>query len=588
MEDGMKQGLNFCVLVLVWVLVAPVAGSQEEPIPVRTFSGAIDVRVVSVEVSVTDRQGQPVLGLTPEDFELYEDGKEVGISHFYACHDLFAGTGEASMAPVAAAAAAPEQEQDIAVDRDLYLVIYFDETNISPSGRRTAVKHLQSFLEGDLPDNLWIMVATYDGSVQESHPFTADPSELLPVIEQLKTGKANSLYFEKQRILAEMQSDLFSLTKSPGGGADYKTMYALNHLVRIQDYGRSGMRRNLVSIDALSRFIEAFSGLPGRKHALYIGDGIDGLPGEDLLKEWVQVFPGVAESKRLQPSIEAQRFSIVREVEEVIRFASHHRVIVSKLDTTGDDRLLDAINVESKGKEYIESSDLGSLWRRPSIDATISLAEATGGRSLVNNSQLAEQLTRITRELDCYYSLGYQIGDADDRHRDIKVRVKRDGVRLSYIQGLQYRDEDSRFADMTRASLQFGITKNRLGLELQAEAQQVREDGTYTVPLSIGVPLQYLVLLDTGLAHEGQVTILVTARDEEGGLAPIQRRQATVQVESDDLAAAANEIALFTVDLAMAAGPHRIAVGVRDEYGKVEATSFLDLVVGGTGVASAD
>src|SRR5258707_8475528 len=44
----------------------------------------IEVRVVEVEVVVTDAHGKPVSGLTKNDFELREGGKPREITNFYA------------------------------------------------------------------------------------------------------------------------------------------------------------------------------------------------------------------------------------------------------------------------------------------------------------------------------------------------------------------------------------------------------------------------------------------------------------------------------------------------------------------------
>src|SRR3954452_12875404 len=56
----------------------------------------IDVSVVNVDVTVTDRHGQPVAGLTRNDFEIFEDGKPQTITNFYLVEN--AGVHEATNA----------------------------------------------------------------------------------------------------------------------------------------------------------------------------------------------------------------------------------------------------------------------------------------------------------------------------------------------------------------------------------------------------------------------------------------------------------------------------------------------------------
>ena len=51
------------------------------------FFDTVDVYVVNVEVIVTDQDGNPVTGLTRDDFEVFEDGKKVELTNFFAVED---------------------------------------------------------------------------------------------------------------------------------------------------------------------------------------------------------------------------------------------------------------------------------------------------------------------------------------------------------------------------------------------------------------------------------------------------------------------------------------------------------------------
>ena len=65
---------------------------------------SIEVRVTNLDVVVTDRSGNPVTGLTKDDFVVVEDGKEQPITNFY---EIRAAAAMEEAAP-AAASSVPE------------------------------------------------------------------------------------------------------------------------------------------------------------------------------------------------------------------------------------------------------------------------------------------------------------------------------------------------------------------------------------------------------------------------------------------------------------------------------------------------
>ena len=81
-----------CLGLAAAIGVAAV-GAQESDQPLATFFAPLNVPLVSVEVYASDRAGRPMPGLTLEDFEIFEDGKPVSISHFYAAPGLTEAAG---------------------------------------------------------------------------------------------------------------------------------------------------------------------------------------------------------------------------------------------------------------------------------------------------------------------------------------------------------------------------------------------------------------------------------------------------------------------------------------------------------------
>ena len=76
--------LVLCALSLLVICVPLVAqeGSEapaEEGEEAGVYLETIDVNIVNVDVWVTDKKGNPITGLTMDDFEVLEDGRPIGM-----------------------------------------------------------------------------------------------------------------------------------------------------------------------------------------------------------------------------------------------------------------------------------------------------------------------------------------------------------------------------------------------------------------------------------------------------------------------------------------------------------------------------
>src|SRR5438876_5206448 len=71
-----RSALTFAML-----LSLPAAAQNIGPLPPLT--ARVEVKVVNVDVAVTDAAGRPVTNLTRDDFEVFEDGKPQKVANFY-------------------------------------------------------------------------------------------------------------------------------------------------------------------------------------------------------------------------------------------------------------------------------------------------------------------------------------------------------------------------------------------------------------------------------------------------------------------------------------------------------------------------
>src|SRR5947199_6450421 len=148
------------ILLLPLLVVAPGVRAADDVPP--SFGESIDVRVVNVEAVVTDRQGNRVTGLKPEDFRLRVDGREVPVEYFSEVRDGAAlpATPEAAAQPQEAKTAGGAAVQGVAEGKvGTYYLVYVDDYFSVPAHRDTVLKALKADLGRLGPDDRTAIVA---------------------------------------------------------------------------------------------------------------------------------------------------------------------------------------------------------------------------------------------------------------------------------------------------------------------------------------------------------------------------------------------------------------------------------------------
>ena len=137
------------------LLAAVPAAGQESPLP-DLFSDVIDVRVVNVEVVVTDRKGHRIRGLEPSDFELRVDRKPVPITYFTEIDDGYARSSVDGGTQASASLAADEQ-------MGTSYLIFIDDLHALRHHRNRVLRGLEQDL-GLLSPVDRVAVVAFDGS----------------------------------------------------------------------------------------------------------------------------------------------------------------------------------------------------------------------------------------------------------------------------------------------------------------------------------------------------------------------------------------------------------------------------------------
>ena len=158
---------------------------------------SIEVRVTNLDVVVTDRSGNPVTGLTKDDFVVVEDGKEQPITNFY---EIRAAAAMEEAAP-AAASSVPE---NLAKRR---IVVFVDNYTIHPLVRNRAFEALERAMDELIREGDEAMIVFWNRRLEIVAPFTADRAELVRRFRAAakQSSGGMSLEMNRSRILNHAQ-----------------------------------------------------------------------------------------------------------------------------------------------------------------------------------------------------------------------------------------------------------------------------------------------------------------------------------------------------------------------------------------------
>jgi VWFA-related protein len=564
-------------VVLAVVLASSWIVAQETDQPQAMFFAPLDVPLVSVEVYVFDKDGRPVPGLTREDFEIYEDGELVEISHFYASPGITAAASEEERGEEG-----PEAFGDVepGPEQDLYLVIYFDDTNLARGRRQAAIEHVRGFLSSDLPPDLKVMLVRYDGRNHIEQAFTEEIDEVMAALDTVQSAASLSRRIDETMLLRQIE-----LAAATGANAGDLSMDVLEQTGRslyqdIDTFANQTVHRTRTSIENEKRLIRSLSGLSGRKAILLVTDGVEPRPGEALYRAWGQVFGQVPVFRidAQRAFLQASRNDLSDEFDGLAQFANGHRVSFYTLSASGAGQSR-AVSAETR---LMDEERLGIDQGLSAEVLMSSMAGTTGGRPLVNSPALAEQLEEVSEELASYYSLAFvpqHIGDG--KYHRLNVVIHREGVRARHRDGYLDVPLSERIDNRTLAAAIHGVEDNPLGISVATGGEIIeRDDGTFLVPVIITVPIGQLVLIPSIEEHQGRISIHLAVRDQRGDLSPMVRREYPIAVPNNLLAGALSQSAGFTMRLAVRPGRQRIAVGLRDEVARTESVTLLEVEVG--------
>jgi len=543
-----RRWLALPLFVLGCLLVVPSVSSQEDSSgkgdAAGSFGESVDVVVLEVEAVVTDGQGRRVHGLTPDDFRLMVDGREVPVEYFAEVRD-----GEAASVARTGDRVGnlPEPSAPVATNYLLFIDDYF-----GIGKRRNWVLDRVAQQVDELPPQDRVAVVAYDGDrIEVLADWSSPRAELRQALLAAKDRPAHGLLranewqrraFAPERAPFDTRAAIAAAGTLPGiprGAGGYGEAYATGasslaypaltgslvsgpianderrlvdpfHDVWTEDLELS---RELMAIQATMRVMPRPE---GRRVMLLLAGSwpAESLAAQDVLR------PHESDVLLSLPSGYGRSAPLddLAMVQPVIDTANLLGFTVYPADVNGF----------RPGPQVDEVARFGSLWK---------LADGTGGQALLFGER-AETLNAVVEDTRTYYSLGFTPKlDHDNAYHDIRVELRQpDRVgHLDVRSRAGYRDFSSatELNLLTESALQFGGGPARSGssgsagaaapgtLSVSLGTPERRPRKTMKVPLTLEIPWSRITVLPSNGGSSGQLEIRIAARDQDGALSEV-------------------------------------------------------------------
>jgi VWFA-related protein len=486
--------------VLLSLLLAPVLLAQ--------VSQKIDVRVVNVDVTVTDGKGEPVRGLTRDDFVVLEDGKPVELTNFYAVEN--ASPPPSAAAPAAIPAPAPDERFRRKV------LVLIDNAHVTKHGRDVTLAKLESFINDRFRGGEYDWsIATVGHRVHLLLPPTSDKEAIHDALVAIRRDTP----IQKQRALDP--EDIHTAAQSQAESNHPFTRAgtsrtALRSTAAIADNELEQTLQARFTVDAIVSAARAFAGAEGKKVILFLtGDpGLNDLEttsrnvhGDMVPRDFSQRGTAVpfAETSKTRHTL---RDTLIRE-------ANASNVSFYVMNTEGLD--------PGEMRGAAPTNNQASFW----------LAEETGGRSMTGNDP-ALGLRQFDASSSNYYSLGYRPPHGEDgAEHKIDVRLKNGGnYRVHHRTGYSSVPAETQLGRALQSSMSSTMYAVSLPLSLDTGDAEKQKEGLL-VPIAIKLPVGKLQFLPAEQGWSAGLDIYASVFDQSGKNVVLRRFAAKASAASE-------------------------------------------------------
>ncbi len=528
-------------VALIFLLLA--AAQQPVQPPQTTSSGTVkfqaNTQLVVETVTVRDKNGKPVEGLTAKDFTITEDGvaQTISFCEFQKLDETPIPSAEPAAAPEPAPATpaiavpgvtahqiTPERPGDIRYRDRRLMAMYFDMSAMPVPDQVRAETAAMKFIQTQMsPADLMAILAFDGASVKVLQDFTDKRADLEAVI--------NKLFIADEGLLG---------TDNDESAADTGAAF-----------GEDDAEFNLFTTDrqlgALQSAVKMLGQLNEKKVMVYFASGLR--------------LTGIDNQAQLQATTNA---------------AIRANVSFYPVDARGlvaQSPLGDATRGSPGGiAMYSGMSAMANTNNfQKSQDTLYALAADTGGKALLDNNDLAQGVVQAQKAITSYYIIGYYSANTslDGRFRRIKITMADASLKLDYRQGYYAGKEFKKFTTVDKErqlidALMLGDPITELTIAMEVNYFQLNS-AEYFVPVVAKIPGSELALARKGGAEHTLIDFIGEVKDEYNVTVANVRDKVDIKLSGATAAQLAKQPIQYDTGFTLLPGTYSLKFLARDD-----------------------
>ncbi len=496
------------------LLFALPAAAQQVGQNVSTVTGGtptitVTSQLVVEAVSVKDKKGNPISGLTQKDFKVTEDGapQDIRVFEYQSLPEPKpvpppppSSTENVKIYNTLAHFQIQSEPLNSGKYRDKRLIaLYFDMSAMPPGDQFRALSSAEKFVRTQMQPQDMFAILRYSGSsVDVLQDFTDDRSRLLSILETLVVGEGQGY-----------DNSTSGDAATPDAGAAFG-----------QDDGEFNIFNTDRQLAALQTAANMLGRINEKKSLIYYVSGmrLNGLDNQAQLHATIN--SAIRSGVTLWP--------------------------IDARGLTAAPPLGDATQGSPGGAAMYTGTAAMAMVNRlqQSQDTLYSLGSDTGGKALLDNNDLSRGILDAERSVSSYYIIGYYTTNTnkDGKFRRIKITLNSDvAADLDYRQGYYANKEFNKFtvADKDRQledALMLKDPITELTIAMEVDYFQINH-AEYFVPVIMKIPGSELALAKKGGAQQTVIDFIGEIKDSYGSTiqnirdrVPIKLSDATAEV----------------------------------------------------------